>query len=101
MKNNKYAFVIPAYNPDEHLIEVIRQIREKSKYRIFVIDDGSRENTQHIFDTIEKEFHNSGLTLLRHAVNLGKGAALKTVFNYILVGKSDEIHPIPQNPSIS
>lgn len=81
----EYAFVIPAYNPDEKLIEVVKGIQQVSNYKIFIIDDGSEESTQYIFQKLLQEADNTNIVFLRHAVNLGKGAALKTVFNHILV----------------
>lgn len=84
MKRAQYGFIIPAYNPDENLIKVIESILKKSSYPIFVIDDGSKEESKPVFENIE-EIDSSRVTLLKHAINLGKGAALKTLFNYILV----------------
>lgn len=81
----QYAFIIPAYNPDEKLIEVIKNIQRESHYKIFVIDDGSTESTQHIFKKLLQEVDSTNLIFLKHAINLGKGAALKTIFNHILV----------------
>jgi len=88
-QNDKFAFVIPAYNPDEHLISVINSIEAESDNIIFVIDDGSKENTQYIFQKIENEYDSKRVIVLKHAINLGKGAALKTVFNHILVEYPD------------
>jgi len=85
MKNNEYGFVIPAYNPNEQLLEVIKNIQQVSKKKIFVIDDGSRDDTQHIFNILQKEKIFNNVIVLKHAVNMGKGAALKTIFNHILV----------------
>ncbi len=82
--SDEYAFIIPAFNPDNKLIAVIKEIRKKSVYRIFIIDDGSSIESQEIFDHIEN-MDDENIYLLKHAVNLGKGAALKTIFNYILV----------------
>ena len=88
---NKYAFVIPAYNPDDNLLQVVNNIVTQSEYKIFVIDDGSAHDTQNIFtQLVEKGKNQEGqIIFLRHAVNLGKGAALKTVFNHILVNYPD------------
>lgn len=49
---------------------------------IVVIDDGSGPEYRALFDGL-LEFH--GVRVLRHAVNLGKGAALKNGINYALV----------------
>jgi putative flippase GtrA len=46
-----------------------------------VVDDGSRQECWEIF---EEAGLVAGVTVLRHAVNLGKGAALKTAFNHAL-----------------
>jgi len=81
----QYAFIIPAYNPDKKLIEVVRNIQQVSNLKIFIIDDGSKESTQYIFQKLLEEVDNTNIIFLRHAINLGKGAALKTVFNHILV----------------
>lgn len=84
MENNRYGFVIPAYNPDEHLLEVVKNIQNKSKNKIFIIDDGSKAETQYIFQKLRDDNNNSNVIILQHAINLGKGAALKTIFNHIL-----------------
>ena len=85
MDKQQYSFVIPAYNPDENLLHVVDTMIAKNKYKIFIIDDGSRTDTQYIFDAMKENGRDKYVTVLRHAVNMGKGAALKTVFNYILV----------------
>lgn len=82
---DSYAFVIPAYNPDNNLLQVVENILAKSKNKIFIIDDGSSDESKNIFTKLTEKKEESQIVLLRHAVNLGKGAALKTVFNHILV----------------
>lgn len=66
------CIVIPAYNPDYNLKDLIAEL---SGYDIVVVDDGSDNN----FD-----FSSLGVQVLKHEKNLGKGQALKTAFNYIL-----------------
>ena len=53
---------------------------------IVVVDDGSGPEFRQIFDELQS---NTAVTVLRHAVNLGKGAALKTGFNHILLAFPD------------
>ena len=84
MKSAQYGFIIPAYNPDENLINVVESILKESNYPIFILNDGSKEECNPIFEHIKK-IDTSRIILLKHAINLGKGAALKTLFNYILV----------------
>ena len=84
---DKYAFVIPAFNPDEKLLQVIRDIQKVSSNKIFILDDGSDKTSDFVFGKITSELLD--VVLLKHAVNLGKGAALKTVFNHILTNYQD------------
>lgn len=85
MNNKEYAFLIPSYNPDENLIKVVDSIISKTDNKIFIIDDGSKEETKQIFTKLQDLDKYKNVTCLQHAINLGKGAALKTVFNHILV----------------
>lgn len=74
------AIVIPSYEPDERLIRLIKKL-QKQCFNIVVVNDGSGP----AFDGIFKELKKSGVTVLFHAVNQGKGRALKTAFNYCLL----------------
>jgi len=69
--------VIPAYNPDHRLALLVKALRDRGLSRIVVVDDGSRASCKEIFRSLE-----SACTVLHHAVNLGKGRALKTAFNH-------------------
>lgn len=71
--------LIPAYEPTEKMIGLISELKEKTDYRILVIDDGSGERYKEIFDRAE----GYGCTVLYHSANRGKGAALKTGFAYL------------------
>lgn len=68
----KVAAIIPAYNEEKHIAEVIFGTKHYVK-DVFVVDDGSKDNT------IEHA-KNAGAILLHHIVNMGKGVALKTGF---------------------
>ena len=71
--------VVPAYQPDRQLIEVVRGVRRVMTAPIVVVDDGGGPDYAAIFAEVATV---SGVTVLRHAVNLGKGAALRTGFNH-------------------
>lgn len=71
--------LIPAYEPNERLIKLIYDLIDICDYDIVVVDDGSGEEYKYIFDTAK----NLGCTVLTHEKNRGKGAALKTGFQYI------------------
>ncbi len=70
------CILIPAYNAQETLGSVLKRI-ESLKIDAIVVNDGSSDGTGEVASA-------SGAQLLEHPVNLGKGAALKTGFQYIL-----------------
>src|SRR6185436_3769218 len=75
------VLVIPAYKPSPGLADLLGALSAEDFPAIVVVDDGSGPEFQSTFDRAAA-FPN--VQLLRHAVNLGKGAALKTAFNHVL-----------------
>lgn len=81
------AVHIPAYNPDARLVEFVRELRRAEQLdEIIVVDDGSHSACRSIFSSLAAM---QGVKVLRHAANLGKGAALKTGFNYVCCALRD------------
>lgn len=74
------TIIIPAYKPDEKLIRLLGDLKQITDARILVVNDGSGEAYNAVFQEAEKLCH----ILLCHEVNRGKGAALKTAFSYLL-----------------
>ena len=72
--------IIPALNPDVSLTNYIQELKSVGFSNILVVDDGSE--CKNIFMELEKKFE---CTIFTHAVNMGKGRALKDAFNYCLV----------------
>ena len=72
--------VIPAYEPDEKLLGVLKDFTEQTDFPIIVVNDGSSEGCRRVFDVI-RSFDR--VTLLEHEINKGKGAAMKTAFTYV------------------
>ena len=68
--------VVPAYQESKVVRGVVEQVRRWVP-RIVVVDDGSKDKTA-------EEALAAGATVLRHVVNLGQGAALKTGIAYAL-----------------
>lgn len=68
--------IIPAYKPDEMLVTITDRLWTLG-YRIIVVDDGSGEEYEPVFDKIRDI-----CVVLRHSENCGKGAALKTALSY-------------------
>lgn len=75
----KVVALIPAYNPSRLLVELVHELSASKFGAIVVVNDGSNAECDAIFTEVEKI---NKVTLLRHAVNLGKGAALKTGLNH-------------------
>ena len=65
--------IIPAYQPEETLTELVRKLLEEG-LGVLVVDDGSDAEFQPIFDTL------TGATVIHAPQNEGKGAALKRGF---------------------
>ena len=72
-----YFALVPAFNEEKNIEEVILRLRKSPKVNSIVIDDGSTDSTAELVKKL-------GVTLLRHRTNKGKGEAIKTGFNYIL-----------------
>lgn len=81
--NVKVAALIPAYNPSNELISLVNEMSKSDFSTIIVVNDGSSCECDSVFAEIEKI---NKVILLRHAVNLGKGAALKTGLNHCYFG---------------
>lgn len=76
----RIALLIPAWQPGEPLLKLLRELRGAGFGCVLVVDDGSAAASQAVFEALEA----SGIPVLRHGVNLGKGRALKTGFNAVL-----------------
>ncbi len=81
MEKGVVPVIIPAYEPDDKLIVLIEQLRDAAILPVIVVDDGSDPAR---FGGIFEKVRTLGAVVLTHAVNMGKGRALKTAFNYCL-----------------
>jgi putative flippase GtrA len=72
--------LIPAYNPSDDLVPYVRELLASDISQVVVINDGSHAEYRSVFAQFKGI---QGVSLLEHAVNLGKGAALKMGLNYI------------------
>jgi len=73
------AVIIPVYNHAQRIEAVVRGCLATG-YPVFVVDDGSTDGTSAIVDEIQE------ITVLRHSMNQGKGAALRTGFAAAFAG---------------
>jgi UDP-N-acetylglucosamine---dolichyl-phosphate N-acetylglucosaminyltransferase len=70
----KLFVIIPAFNEEKHISAVVREVKKYSR-NVVVVDDGSKDNT---YEAAKK----TKTAVLRHVINLGKGAALRTGVEY-------------------
>ena len=73
------VIIIPAYEPDEKLIKLVGELKDKCDWKILIVDDGSGEKYSWIFERVER----LGAVVVRYNKNKGKGGALKTAFNIV------------------
>ncbi len=78
--------LIPAYRPSEQLPRLADELIARGVRRIVIVDDGSGPAYRPLFDSLAAR---PEIEVLRHAVNLGKGAALKTGINFVLCSDPD------------
>ncbi|MEM4711038.1 MAG: glycosyltransferase family 2 protein [Candidatus Woesearchaeota archaeon] len=98
----KIFIVIAAYNEEKSIKKVLSNFKKLKKYiikdknnniinteyNIVIVDDGSRDKTYESAKNFSKELN---LTVLKHIINRGQGAALKTGIDYALNKNADII----------
>jgi putative flippase GtrA len=78
--DRRCPILIPAYRPGDALASLVTELRAEYSGPIVIVDDGSGPEFQERFHDLHC---GDGITILSHARNLGKGAALKTGIAYI------------------
>lgn len=78
----KILLIIPAYNEEENILNTYKKIEEynkknKTKYDVIVINDGSLDNTSQIC-------HENNIPVIDLIRNLGIGGAVQTGYKYAL-----------------
>lgn len=82
MNNKDTAVIIPVYNEEKVIGDVIRAIKPKCG-TIICVNDGSKDKSSEVINK-------AGAVLVEHAINLGAGAATQTGVDYALLDKSTE-----------
>ncbi len=73
----KNVALIPCYEPNKKLIELVCELNQE-KFEIIMVDDGSQDSCKTVFDAAKAYG-----TLLSYDTNHGKGHALKTGLQHI------------------
>jgi glycosyltransferase involved in cell wall biosynthesis len=71
MSSDKIFIVIPAFNEERVISSVVQEIKSAGYGNIIVVDDGSEDKTY-------QEAERAGVVAVKHFLNRGKGAAVKT-----------------------
>ncbi len=82
---NTTIVVIPSLHPDNKLVTYVQDLINSGINKLIIIDDGSGEEYHPIFNKIKSD----KVIILTHDVNKGKGAALKTAFNFLVNNLKD------------
>ena len=78
----KLSVVIPVYNEETTLQEILKQVRAVGlAYEIIIVDDGSTDGTGAVADGLVASF--PFLRVLHHRRNQGLTAALRTGFSAV------------------
>ena len=85
-EGKQIVILLPSYNPDDKLVACVNSLLDAGFKEIIVVDDGSKEECQKYFDEVSGNVH-----LVRHAVNQGKGRALKTGLNFAKLNYKDNL----------
>ena len=103
-KNKTISVVIPAYNEEKGISEVLADLKTilddtHLQYEIIIVDDGSSDKTAEIVQ--KQDF----VRLIQHPVNRGYGAALKTGIksasgDWILITDADGTYPNESIPEL-
>ncbi len=83
---SKVSIILPSLDPDEKLLAVVDGLLEYGFEDIILVNDGSKPENMHYFETAAKH---PQVQLLHHPVNRGKGAALKTAFTWFLENRKN------------
>lgn len=78
----RLSIVIPVYNEENTIEEIIRRVRSIDlpvSFEIIAVDDGSTDGTPDLLDRLAGD----GLIVLRHERNRGKGAAIRTALEKV------------------
>ncbi len=104
MNGIKYSIIIPVYNEEGVVSEVIEEVKAVSaklgiEHEIIAVNDCSKDESGKIIDKID------GIRVIHHTVNKGYGASLKTgiknsKYDWILILDADGTYPIKEIPNL-
>ena len=98
--------VVPAFNEEKTVSQIIEGIAEKG-YNVILVNDGSRDKTLELAIESKRKYPNQ-IFVVSHVINRGLGAALKTGMvlalekgaKYIVTFDADGQHEIKDIPKV-
>ncbi len=103
----KFSLLIPCYNEEDAIEQTLHHIRDTipddATYTIIVIDDGSRDKSPDILESLKSEYDN--LSIVTHPINRGYGAALKSGLlqaktDLVVITDADGTYPNERIPEL-
>ena len=80
----RISVVVPVYNEEETVAQVLESLSEvQLDLEVVVVDDASTDNTWEILQELRKKEPFNTYRYIRHDVNQGKGAGLRTGFGLV------------------
>lgn len=84
MKKQKLSILMPIYNEEKTLVQIMEKVQEADldsiEKEIIAINDSSKDNSKNIILNLMKKYKN--IRYYEHKKNKGKGAAIRTGMKY-------------------
>jgi len=96
MKKEKLSIVIPVYNEEKTITEIIKKVQAVRilgiEKEIIIVNDCSKDSSDKIIKNLIRKYKN--IKYFEHKINKGKGAALRTGFlhatgDYVVIQDAD------------
>ena len=79
------SVIIPVFNEKDTLFEIVRRVLASPidmDRELLLVDDCSTDGTLDLYPQLSPKFPNAKIRVLKHTVNQGKGAALRTGYEH-------------------
>lgn len=79
----RLSIIIPVYNEERTIAKILGKVKKSSipgiEKEIIIVDDASTDKTGEMLGRIKEK----GIRVIRHAKNMGKGAAVRTALSHV------------------
>ena len=81
--NTQYCVIIPVYNSEKHIANVLRSVLKHAE-SVIIVNDGSTDETLEVVLNSVRAKHNNRVQFVTYGKNRGKGYALQQGFRWAL-----------------